>query len=254
MVCGNDYPCEEMMASYRDRAFARYPYLLSQFQSHTPKQVALHEALFERNLSRHLPARKDAAIVDLGAGFGDLCSWLIKKGYQHVIGVDASPENAAMIRAKGAQAVQAQVLDFLQTETDGFDCCILYDVLEHQDKEEGLRLLDAIFARMRPGGILLAVVPNMLNPLTAGRSRYIDITHEVGFTPSALDFMVHLADFKDIRIHPIDHFVLPYLLVNHLGRLAQAALHWAFRVAYLVHGVSGVDILSKNMLVSARKP
>lgn len=241
------------MANYRERAFARYPYLLSQFQSHTPKQIALHEALFERNLNRHLPPVKEKTIVDLGAGFGDLCAWLIKKGYRHVIGVDASPENAAMIRSKGAEAVQAQVLDYLHSSATQFDVCILYDVLEHQNKEEGLQLLDAIYARMNPGGILLAVVPNMLNPLTAGRSRYIDITHEVGYTPSALDFMVHLADFTEIRIHPIDHFVLPYPLVNHLGRLAQACLHGLFRMAYLVHGVSGVRILSKNMLVVAHK-
>ena len=240
--------------SYRERAFERYDYLLSNFQDGLENQARLHRALFEKNIRRHLPKDKSSIVADLGAGFGDLCEYLKSLGFAHVLGVDGSPENVKLIQAKGCEAIQSSILPFLKTYNGFLDCCILYDVLEHQNKEEGLELLDAIFSRLNPNGILIAVVPNMLNPLTAARSRYLDITHEVGFTPPALDFMVHLANFQSIEIHPIDHFVLPNGLFNFFGRMAQAAMHQIFRLMYLVHGVRGTEILSKNILVRAKKP
>jgi hypothetical protein len=107
--------------------------------------------------------------------------------------------------------------------------------------------------RLKPGGKALVVVPNMGNPFTAPRGRYVDITHEVGYTQESMNFLLELAGFARIRILSIDHFVLPNPLFNLAGKTALYCVYACMRVLYLLHGITSTTLYGKNMLSVAVK-
>jgi SAM-dependent methyltransferase len=241
------------MGSWRKKAYLHYESMLAKTQSRSDKDIALNLALFRKNLAPHLPAAKRAAILDLGSGFGDLLFFLREAGYTGAMGVDISARNADICRGRGLKVETGDAMEFLRAQKEGFDVIILYDVLEHHDKEEGLALMEMAAARLKPGGKALIVVPNMGNPFTAARGRYADWTHESGYSQESLSFMLEVAGFKGVRIHSIDHFVLPNPLANLVGRAALSLVYAGLRAMYLLHGVSSTTIYGKNILAVAER-
>lgn len=74
-------------------------------------------------------------------------------------------------------------------------------VLEHIPKKVIVKALELVHKSLRKGGIFIVKVPNMANPFGL-YSRYIDITHETGFTEYSLYEVLNVAGFGNISIHP----------------------------------------------------
>jgi glycosyltransferase involved in cell wall biosynthesis len=105
---------------------------------------------------RWLGRRPPSRILDLGCSDGALGARLVAQGHT-VVGVDA-------VELKG---VRERLSDFYEADLDagipddagdGFDVVLAADVLEHLRAPE--RMLDDITTRLRPGGSLVASVPN----------------------------------------------------------------------------------------------
>lgn len=75
--------------------------------------------------------------------------------------------------------------DFLPQKELSYDVIIMKAVLEHINKDQIGRLLKLIYLALKPRGIALISVPNM-DWISAMHERYMDFTHEVGFTPESL--------------------------------------------------------------------
>jgi len=71
-------------------------------------------------------------------------------------------------------------------------------LLEHRPKDELLPMLDAAGASLRPGGRLIVEVPNM-DWILASHERYMDLTHEVGFTRNSLNAVLSVV-FSEVAI------------------------------------------------------
>jgi hypothetical protein len=102
-------------------------------------------------------------------------------------------------------------------------------VLEHIPKQEVIPLLERIKHALKPGGLVLVDVPNM-DWLFAQHERYMDFTHEVGFTLESLrQVMVNI--FADVRVAPVDSIIVDDVWVNlkmKIGRyLLGKLLMWA---------------------------
>jgi SAM-dependent methyltransferase len=241
------------MEKYRQKAFLHYEKILTKIQSRSEKDIRINFALFKRNLGPHLPKDKQAAILELGSGFGDVLAYLAEQGYRDVRGVDLSPWNVDNMRKRGLQAEQGDCTEFLRGQQRKFDIIILYDVLEHHLKDEALNLMELVCESLKPGGKALIVVPNMGNPFTASRGRYVDITHEVGYGQESMNFLLELAGFTNIRILSIDHFVLPNPLFNLAGKTVLYLVYACMRVLYLLHGITSTTVYGKNILSVATK-
>lgn len=187
-----------------DRLYARYDTHYARMQNEAPDWDA-----GEREPGRHaarrpwLPARRDAAILDVGCGQGRQLFELWCAGYRDLEGIEISEAQASAARKAAAGRVRIHLGEagsFLAGRTQCYDLVILNDVLEHLPLEAGAALLRAMRDALRPGGTVVVRTPNMAT-LGAAWSRYLDLTHVLGFTEYSLVQLLEDAGFAEVRFY-----------------------------------------------------
>jgi SAM-dependent methyltransferase len=153
-----------------------------------------------------LPQDRNAKCLDLGCGAGSLMLTFRAAGYQNVCGVDVSPESSALARSKGLNVVESDIREFLYQGQDRFDLICAFDIIEHFRKDELLNLLDLIWRRLVPGGVLLLQTPNAVSPW-ASHYRYHDLTHELILDPECATSVLRLTGYKEVEVREVVPFV-----------------------------------------------
>ena len=198
---------------------------------------------FRTLLGPHLPEDRAAPILDVGCGLGYLLQYLKEAGYTRAAGIDLSPQQAEHCRGVGLENVEeAEAVDYLSRHKGEFDRVLAFDLLEHLTRAEGLDFLDATRAALGPGGKVIMRVPNMSN-LFASKSRYVDITHETGYTEHSVRQMLMLAGFGSVEILPWE---MPH---RFLGRVRIWLNGLCHRLLYRLAGAQASKVISKSMLV-----
>jgi len=135
-----------------------------------------------------LGERGAARVLDVGCGPGWLGEALRAQGHE-VTGVDVAEEPG--VRDRLHRFVRADLEQGLPDEVgDGFDVVLAADVLEHVRRPESL--LASMAGRLRPGGSVIASVPNISHWYPRGRTALglfdydqrgiLDVTHLRFFT------------------------------------------------------------------------
>lgn len=214
----------------------------------------LQERYFRKNYLPHLPQRRDARVVDLGCGLGHFLFFLQRAGYTNILGADVGRECIAFCRARGFPVVEEEIGTFLSEYGERADAFILNDVLEHQTKDLMWALLERIRACLAPGGVLLVKVPNVAHPLLGTDSRYLDITHEVGFNENSLEQVLLMAGFVNVHVFGPDIYVTRNPVVNALSRAIAALLDRFYYLIFKFYGRTETTIFRKNIIAVARAP
>jgi 2-polyprenyl-3-methyl-5-hydroxy-6-metoxy-1,4-benzoquinol methylase len=204
----------------------------------------------------YLPTDRQARILDIGCGQGHCIAWLRGQGFTCVEGVDYSPTMLAVARKHlGEQGLQQidDLATWLQTTPAAYDAIILNQVIEHFTKQEIAVNFPLIRQALRPGGALLMQTPNLC-AFDGIRSRYVDITHEVGFTENSLAQVLRLAGFE--RIHMVGTRLplrgsLRRVAFRLLQRIQQAWLGWQYLIAL---GSDRPRVLSSSLTGIAYRP
>lgn len=206
---------------------------------------------FRRIIRRHLPPDKQVVIADLACGHGALLHCLRESGYRNISGVDVSPQQVALAHKLGVfEAECGNMAEFLSSKTNTFDVVFLMDILEHLDRTELFDLLALVHRSLKPGGTVIAHVPNA-EGLFGMRIRYGDLTHEMCFTPQSIHQLFGILRFRDVRCFedkPIMHG--PNSIVR---RFVWNCLTLMPRLLLLAEGGRRGHVLSQNMLVVARR-
>lgn len=107
---------------------------------------------YERVLRRHVP--EGANVLEFGAGEG----WFSRRLQEHfdTVALDASPYAQASIRKVAPRARVLTSVD--EVPAEGLDAIAALHVLEHLDDPGAM--LQMFRGWLRPGGVLLYVVPN----------------------------------------------------------------------------------------------
>lgn len=133
---------------------------------------------------RYLQAELRAAGADLGAvltvleiGFGNgaFAAWARARGWRYS-GTELDPELVARALAAGMDAHHAGDPIASIAPGSSFDLVVAFDVLEHLGLDEIGALLDAVRARLAPGGRFIARFPSGDSPF-AGAIQHGDLTH-----------------------------------------------------------------------------
>jgi 2-polyprenyl-3-methyl-5-hydroxy-6-metoxy-1,4-benzoquinol methylase len=194
----------ELAAKVRARIYERYG---GSRPHHTPPAAASdllsgREQVFRRLFGPHLPANRDAQVLDVGCGYGEFVCFLQRNGFTCASGIDLDGDQVQVgsrlgvqrIRCDDARRVLADVIEY-------FDFISALDVLEHIPKSEILDFLDQVWGALKPGGRFLCQVPNVAafhTPLS-----YMDFSHETPFTASSLKQVLEIANFATVRVYPM---------------------------------------------------
>lgn len=198
------------------------------------------------------PAEKDAPIVDLACGYGRLLRYFSKCGYSNVLGVDISPEQVAHARKLHANVVQANVIEFLKEHADKYALITAFDIIEHLEKDEVLDFLDACYQSLRPGGRLVLQTPNMDTPWGMVH-RYNDFTHELGFNPTSLGWVMKMCGFR--RFEAREQAPVPRGIVSSGRFVLWKLMRLLILFFNLVEtGNCGSGVLTRVFIASGVKP
>ncbi len=213
---------EEATANYRAAYFDTY---LSTLYSHLPNDLSpagLARATqhYRKQMGSFLPQDKDLPILEIGCGSGGFLRSCAEMGHRQVEGIDISPEQVQFCRERGLEdVVCSDGSSYLEQRDTAYGAIVMSDVLEHIPREEVHSLLARIHSSLLPGGRLIVRVPNLSNPLNL-RTRYVDLTHELGFTLESLAQVFEQHGFQVETVHGLwgpHGGLLPRLFFDRLG-------------------------------------
>ena len=195
---------------------------------------------------KFLPLNKDARILDVGCGMGQFLYFLKSQGYTNFFGIDISEQQVNFVKENiSGSVVVADAFAFLK-ENGSFQLIVVNDIIEHIPKEKVIEFLHLIFDSLEIGGLVFVKTDNMSNPFSL-RSRYMDITHEVGFTEHSLLEVLNTTGFQDIRL--LEASSPGIIRMSLAGKVA----HRLLKLLFLVQGYPPPKILTKDVIGIAVK-
>lgn len=257
-VCGNHQRkgMGSKMDKWKERVYASY--MSNGFHSahNRNKEFEMHGKYFKKNYLKFMPKDKKARILDLGCGMGQFLYFCQKEGYRNYAGIDASKENIEFIKSshflKEGRVCRSSIIGFLADKKECYDVVVLNDVIEHLTKQEVFDVLDAVMASLKKGGVFLVKTPNMANPFVNTAGRYIDITHETGFTETSMRQVLRAVGFKDIHITGTDIYVLNPM-ISLAAKAVSKIFNFFLRMMSALYGRTSIKIFEKDILAAAYK-
>jgi 2-polyprenyl-3-methyl-5-hydroxy-6-metoxy-1,4-benzoquinol methylase len=202
-----------------------------------------------------LPEARDAAMLEIGPGFGQLLEGLRRdRGYANAVALDLSREVVEFCNGlmPGSTEYAADTGAWLRAHADRFDRIFVLHVLEHVARTEVEGLVRAVRGALKPGGRVIVELPNMANLLTGGYLRYADRTHEWGYTEQSLRQLLEAAGFTEVRCFEER---LPAADVKGLAANAFRALaRLAQRVIYKGYELPVPAVLTPSLCATAVRP
>lgn len=243
-----------MKKNYRDYIYGSYSDALiaNQITGDLKKERKLIVKYFKKNYLPYMPTNKNCRVLDLGCGLGNYIYAAKAFGYKNVVGVDASESVVDFCRNEGVECVLSEAKAYLEDKENLFDVIIFNDVIEHFKKDELLEVLYLLRKSLKKEGRILIKTMNQSNPVTGVSSRYMDLTHETGFTEISMRQMLLAASFKKIKIIGADIYVSPVPFVYILKFFAKIN-NFIWYMLNCLYGRTIVKVFEKNMIAIAYK-
>lgn len=241
-----------MAQTERDTFYESYATTHAGAPSDAAKPHGRINPVFGRDVLRHLPEDRTGAIIDLGCGQGALVAAMQAVGYVNAGGVDVSPEQVKFAAERGVPNIeQGDVLQTLSSSPGSFSAVTATDFFEHLTRAELLDLMPRIRTALRPGGVLVARVPNAVSPF-GGNYRHGDFTHESWFTARSVRQLMAVTGFSTVESFPTEP----------VAHGAVSAVRWAiwrlysgfFKLGLAAEtGVLRGNIVTQNLVFVARR-
>ena len=159
-------------------------------------------------------------VLDIGCGRGEFLALLAERGVS-ARGIDVNESMVEVCRQQGLAAAREDALTYLRAQPPAsLGGLLAAQVVEHLDPAYLTTLLDAAWAALRPGSV---VVFETINPACwfAFFESYIrDITHVRPLHPETLKYLLLASGFEQVEIR----YRSPYPEHEKLQPVAEAAL------------------------------
>ena len=172
-------------------------------------------------LTGYLPIFDGASdVLDVGCGRGEFLRLLEERGIT-ARGIDLNEAMVDVCRQQGLEATATDALSYLRAQPDGsLGGLFAAQVVEHLEPGYLTQVLEAAFAKLRPGA---PIVLETINPACwfAFFESYVrDITHVRPLHPDTLKFLLVATGFQQVGIE----YRAPYPEHEKLQRIAAPAL------------------------------
>lgn len=208
-------------------------------------------ATYRRQFAEYLPSDRRAPILEIGCGVGGFLICCRDLGYSEVHGIDISADQVEFCRNSGFPNVErADALAYLRSNGREYRAIVMSDVLEHVKRAEVLPTLVAARERLHPGGRLIVRVPNLSNPMNL-RTRYVDFTHEAGFTAESLPQVLRMAGFDVAVVEGLFNPHRRWLVRSVFDRILWSAFRLVYRHTF---HLKNEPVRGKNLLAVGVRP
>jgi SAM-dependent methyltransferase len=152
------------------------------------------ESVIKERQASYLPhitsvVSADAPLLDIGCGRGEWLS-VLKDNNISASGVDSNVSCVEDCKSKGLSVVQADLLDALRkTPEHSLGAITMFQVMEHLPFPVLVETFRLILRALKPGGVLIAEVPNAKNLRVSAGTFWIDPTHQRPLFPEFLQFL-----------------------------------------------------------------
>ncbi|MFH1478575.1 MAG: class I SAM-dependent methyltransferase [Candidatus Omnitrophota bacterium] len=212
-----------------------------------------NQEAYEDNFSDLWPANKNAKILEIGCGAGQFLHYLKLKGYCNLEGVDIGEAQIDFLKKMDIKGcLISSISEFLSGKKEQYDIIVMNHVIEHLLKSELLPSLRTIYYSLKNKGVFIYATPNTAC-ISGLFQRYIDFTHEVGFTERSAYEVMRIAGFRDIMVRG-DRIRLKFrpkrILWWMLNKLWYKLLGFIY---YIERGTDRPRVLSRELIVIGKK-
>lgn len=155
--------------------------------------------------------------------------------YENFLGIDIGEELIEYCHKRVTPNVKHidNLQAFLKNNQEAYNLIVIFDVLEHFNKNEIYKLLPLLKNSLSENGTLIIQTINQANVFGL-LHRYNDFTHEVGFNEFSLAQLAKLTGFSEYNIYPLK---IPN---TSIPRLIQICLRktW-YAMIKLLHRIEG---------------
>jgi len=178
-------------------------------------------------------------------------------GYTNIYGIDISPQQVEVCKQFVSENVECiNALEFLKDKNNEYDLIFCNDIIEHLPKNDSLEFCKLINSALSRNGCVVIKTVNMSNPVSP-RSRYMDITHETGFTEESISQLLRVAGFKNVSVHPCisaKHQLdgskrFKSFIINRLSSFITLSL----KILYMTQGITKPKVLTLNLICTGYK-
>jgi len=185
---------KEIWQTYCENAFGEYEQATFKFKQ------------FDFNYKKFFPHDKNANLLDIGIGRGEMLTCFDKWGYKNHLGIDISPSTVKFCKSIGLRCeLIDDTIEYLKNKPYNYDLITLLDVLEHVPRETIIDFLKAVHGSLKDNAILIIQVPNLQAP-DGQLHMYNDITHMVGFIEHSLAQVLITAGFTNFHFQGFEEF------------------------------------------------
>lgn len=164
------------------------------------KLRAKHLRQFDRIFLNFTRAEPAMSVLDIGCGAGLFLQYLKHRGFRDVVGIDYD-ENMRAALADVEQAgftIETMDAEAYIDRAHGqrrFDRIVLFDILEHMELDDGVRLLDKLHGLLNVRGQILIRVPNVTSPWGL-RMQFDTFDHVTLFSPGRVRELAAITGYR----------------------------------------------------------
>lgn len=187
----------------------------------------------------HIALKPTDVVADFACGNGMLLN-LIHDRVAGYVGVDFSEEfieasnrRKAAFGFDKATFVAASIQDFAAAHPARFDVGFALDFCEHVYDEDWLEISRAMFACLKPGGVLYVHTPNLDYFLEQFKDKGIMKQHEEHIAvrnAGQLNALAREAGFRVRRVQHIPHYLMMFRMLHPLGGLPGLGKYFKARI------------------------
>ena len=240
--------------TYRKRIFEQYHELHGRYlDGEDELKLKWFKAYAEKNYLPLLKGRitTESRILEIGCNKGYLLEAFSDGGYRDIYGIDLCEQDLqhAKTICPGADVICESAEDYLPKHENHFDLILIKAVLEHIEKNNVYQLLTLCNNALTKSGLILIDVPNM-DWLFASHERYMDFTHENGFTSESLAQVMRSIFSKNIVV-PAESVYMDSKFRSMLRIAMRAFIKTCFKIAE--PDVSELPLFSRSIIACGTK-